>query len=52
MKNQKHYGWQPCYRGDIAPVEKGQTNEGVLKKATTMCDGAELGIPEVVIDSA
>ena len=50
IKNQKKYGRWPCYRTDGVPVEKGETSEGVLKKAIAICNEAELGIPDVAME--
>ena len=52
VENQKQYGWRPYYRTDGVSVEKGETGDIILKKATTICNEAELGIPDDVIDGA
>ena len=46
----EHYGHWLCLQIDGVPVEKGETNEGVLKKDALMCEAAELDIQNVVID--
>ena len=52
IKNQKQDGRRPGYRTDGVLVDKGETRECVLIKATAICSKAELGILDVVIDGA